>query len=125
MLHGAGAFRAALEEKLVLAARIHAGLERLVAAGSPVEIVAPPQLSILAWRMRRLDAEPLAAWNARNAAWLDAINARHRVYLSSTALPVDDGAAFTLRACVLSFRTHADRVDALLEDLEVSLPGPS
>jgi hypothetical protein len=44
------------------------------------------------------------------------INARGRVWLSSTLLDTDDGPAFTLRACVLSFRTHEDRVQAFLED---------
>ena len=47
-----------------------------------------------------------------------AINARGHVYLSSTNLAVVDGSAFTLRACIVSFRTHADRIDQLLGDLE-------
>lgn len=116
-LHGAAAFRRALGEKLALAERFHAMLQSAVAGGRPIEIVDAPQLSIVPWRLRRLAGEPLVAWNARNEAWLRRINARARVHLSSTVLPAEGGAAFTLRACVLSFRTHQQHVDACLEDL--------
>jgi aromatic-L-amino-acid decarboxylase len=120
MLHGAAAFRAALSEKLALAGRFHEGLQDLVRDGLPVEIVAEPELSVVAFRLARRTAEPLADWNRRNAALQAGINRRARVYLSSTRLPVADGAAFTLRVCVLSFRTHAERIEAALEDLAAS-----
>ncbi len=121
MLHGAQAFRAALEEKLQLARRFHSALEDLAAAGAPLEIVAAPQLTVIPFRLHRQPGEAVAQWNARNAAWLEAINARRRVYLSSTALPVADGLAFTLRVCVLNFRTHARHVEACIEDLHAAL----
>jgi aromatic-L-amino-acid decarboxylase len=121
MLHGARAFRDALTEKLALAERLHAALQALTAAGAPLEIVASPQLSVVPFRLRRGPGESLATWNARSAALLQAINARQRVYLSSTALPVADGLAFTLRACVLSFRTHARHVEACVDDVERAL----
>jgi aromatic-L-amino-acid decarboxylase len=117
MLHGAAAFRAALTEKLALARDFHAALERLQADGARLEIVDPPQLSVVAFRLARAEAEPLAAWNARNARFLAAINRRQRVFLSSTLLPVADGLAFTLRVCVLSFRTHAERIALAVEDV--------
>jgi aromatic-L-amino-acid decarboxylase len=123
MLHGAGAFRAALDEKLDLAARFTAGLDALIAGGVPLEIVARPQLSLVTFRLARRPAEPLAAWNDRNRAFLAAINARQRVHLSSTLLPAPPvtgsapGAAFTLRVCVLSFRTHQRHIDRCLEDV--------
>jgi aromatic-L-amino-acid decarboxylase len=117
MLHGAQAFREALREKLALARRFHAGVETLIGGGAPLEIVAAPQLTITAFRLPRGSGETLPQWNARNAALLAAINGYKRVYLSSTALPVTDGDAFTLRVCVLSFRTHARQVDACLEDV--------
>lgn len=118
-LHGAGAFRRALEEKLELAARLHRGLVELAAGGIPIEIVDPPQLSAVAWRLAPRDGESRRQTDARNAAWLARINARARVHLSSTRLPVPGmpDHAFTLRACVLSFRTHAPRIDACLQDL--------
>lgn len=121
MLHGARAFREALSEKLHLARVLYHGLAEQVAAGASIEIVDPPQLSIVAFRARRREGESLEAWNGRNAAWMDAINARGRVLLSSTLLDTPEGPAFTLRACVLSFRTHADRIAALLEDAPAAL----
>jgi aromatic-L-amino-acid decarboxylase len=123
MLHGAGAFRAALTEKLALAARFMAGLDQLHAGGAPLEIVARPQLSTVAFRLRRREGEALPAWNRRNAELLAGINRRDRVHLSSTLLPVADGEAFTLRVCVLSFRTHALHIEHCLEDLAACLPG--
>jgi aromatic-L-amino-acid decarboxylase len=117
MLHGADAFRAALAEKLALTRRFHEGLRALVRDGRPIEIVAEPELSVVPFRLARRTAEPLDAWNRRNVAFLAAINGRARVYLSSTRLPVADGSAFTLRVCVVSFRTHAERIEAALEDV--------
>lgn len=126
-LHGAGAFRRALQEKLDLAVRFHRGLLDLAAAGLAVEIVDAPQLSAVAWRLAPLPGEARTAHNQRNAAWLARINARARVHLSSTSLPARDAppaaqaqhetGVFTLRACVLSFRTHLAQIDACLEDL--------
>jgi aromatic-L-amino-acid decarboxylase len=121
MLHGAGAFRDALSEKLALADRFVDGLDALVAAGAPIEIVARPQLSLVAFRMAQKPHEPLSEWNARNAAFLSAINAKNRVLLSSTLLAVPGGNAFTLRICVLSFRSHARHVDACLEDVAAAI----
>lgn len=117
MLHGAGAFREALTHKLALADRFHAGLQRLARSGAPIEIVDAPQLSTVPFRLRRAAGESLAQLDRRNAAWLAAINDRAHVYMSSTKLPFEDGSAFTLRACVLSFRTHETHVDAALDDL--------
>jgi aromatic-L-amino-acid decarboxylase len=121
MLHGAGAFRDALEEKLALAQVCAEGLEARIEAGAPLEIVAWPQLSTVAFRLQRDPEEDLATWNARNIGLLESINAGARAYLSSTLLPVADGAAVTLRVCVLSFRTHTERIEALLEDLDAGL----
>jgi aromatic-L-amino-acid decarboxylase len=122
MLHGAGAFRAALAEKLALAERFAAGLDELRGRGAALELVARPQLSVVAFRLARQTGEELVAWNQRNRAFLAAINARQRVLLSSTQLPVAGGEAFTLRVCVLSFRTHARDLDRCLEDVMASLP---
>lgn len=121
MLHGAGAFRAALVEKLALAELAAAGLDARIAAGAPLEVVARPQLSTVAFRLSRRDGEGLDDYNARNVALLERINARDRVYLSSTLLPVPGGAAVTLRVCVLSHRSHRAQIEALLEDLDAAL----
>lgn len=117
MLHGAAPFREALAEKLALADRFHQGLRAHIDGGAPIEIVDAPQLSVVPFRLRRRPGEALADLNGRNAAWLRAINERGRACLSSTALPVEDGLAFTLRVCILSFRTHARHIDRALEDI--------
>lgn len=116
-LHGAAAFREALREKLALAEALAQGIRRLIANGSPLELVDDPQLTVVPLRLARRHDEALAAWNLRNRAFCEAVNASGRVALSSTTLPVEGGAAFTIRACILSFRTHRDRVEAALEDI--------
>ena len=121
MLHGAKAFRDALEEKLALAQLCTEGIDRRITEGRSLELVARPQLSTVAFRLWREADEPLERWNARNVRLLERINARNRAYLSSTSLPVVDGNAVTLRVCVLSFRTHRERIEALLEDLDHAL----
>jgi aromatic-L-amino-acid/L-tryptophan decarboxylase len=102
-LHGVAAFREALAEKLALTRLAY---ERL---RPDFDILDEPQLSVVAFRMRNAD-------DARNAELLRRVNARGRVYLSSTIL----GGRLTLRICVLSFRTHEDRLldacDALQQE---------
>ena len=53
---------------------------------------------------------------------MTATNAKQRVHLSSTTLPSPEGPVFTLRVCVLSFRTKAHHLDHCLEDLLDTLP---
>ena len=107
-LHGLGAFRRALDEKLDLAAW---GVEqvRLIPG---IEIVAEPQLSLFAFRLVRPGLDPLAL-DALNRNFLAAVNARQRAYLSGTVV----GGRFVLRICVLSFRTHRDRMEEVVKDL--------
>jgi len=107
-LHGIGPFRRNLEEKLELTRWATGELATIPG----IEIVAEPQLSIVAFRLARpdLDAE---AENALNRAFLAAINDRRRVYLTGTML----GGKFALRICVLSFRTHFDRMREGLDDV--------
>jgi aromatic-L-amino-acid/L-tryptophan decarboxylase len=98
---GAGAFREALDEKLDLARFAAQELERI----SGVELVARPQLSILAFRARAddLDAEAL---DARTQRIMDIVNHSGPVHLSGTVL---DG-RLAIRICVLPFRAHAELV---------------
>jgi aromatic-L-amino-acid decarboxylase len=111
-LLGAGAFRTALDEKLDLARWAAAE----VARWSGVRVVAPPELSLFAFR-HELAGETRAARDERNREWLARTNARQRVHLTGTELP--DG--YALRLCVLSFRTHRDRMAMALEDLRAAL----
>jgi aromatic-L-amino-acid decarboxylase len=111
-LHGLAAFRRSLDEKLDLA--LHAA--RHLAAMPGIEIVAEPQLSIVAFRLVRtgLDAEAL---NRLNRDLIERVNARQRIHVSGTVLR----GAFVLRICVLSFRTHLERLDQGLEDIRAAI----
>ena len=114
-LHGVDAFREALDEKLDLARLIY---DALVATPG-FELPWEPELTVVpfTYRPRAGDAE------AFSRALLERINASKRVFLSSTTI---DG-RFVLRACVVSHRTHRDRVEEAIriitsaaEDLERS-----
>jgi aromatic-L-amino-acid decarboxylase len=107
-LLGIGAFREALDEKLDLARHATEELRRL----PEVRIVAEPELSLVAFRLEPPGVEGEAR-DALNRAWLEAVNRRARVMLTGTRL----GGRFTLRICVLSFRTHLERIEMALEDL--------
>lgn len=104
-LHGLRAFRAALAEKLVLARSAFESLR----ADPLFEVLDEPQLSVVAFTMRtRRGGE-----NEANAELLRRVNARRRVFLSSTTLE----GRYVLRICVLSFRTHAERLEAAVTQL--------
>ena len=99
-LHGVGAFRAALDEKLDLAAHAHADLAR----DPRLELPWPPDLSTVAFRLRRGDDDA-------NLRFLDRINASGHVFSSSTRV----GGRVLLRLCILSHRTHLVHVDQALQ----------
>lgn len=101
-LHGMQAFREQLREKLELTRWAHAQLRQ-----DPLfEILDEPQLSVLAFTLRGAGAQS----DALSAELLRRVNARGRVFLSSTRLR----GRHVLRLCVLSFRTHRDRVEDAL-----------
>jgi aromatic-L-amino-acid decarboxylase len=110
-LHGAGVFRAELEEKLALA---RLATDRLRAMGG-IEILAEPQLSLLAFRLAP-PGVPEADLDDLNRRFIERVNARQRVFLTGTRLR----GRFALRICVLSFRTHRDRMEQALEDIEAA-----
>ena len=111
-MHGAAPFRRNLEEKLALAREAADALRRIPG----IEILAEPQLSILAFRLRPPGLADEAV-DRLNRNLLERINGRKRVYLTGTRL---DG-RFAIRICVLSFRTHRDRMDAGLEDIRAAI----
>jgi aromatic-L-amino-acid decarboxylase len=55
---------------------------------------------VVAFRLRGAD-------DATNRAFLEAINASKRVFLSSTLVHGE----YVLRACIVSHRTHRDRIE--------------
>jgi aromatic-L-amino-acid decarboxylase len=110
--HGLGAFRAALDEKLDLMDWITEALRSITG----LEIVAAPQLTVVAWRWHPegVGQEEL---NAINRDLIGRINARQHVYLTGTML--DD--CFVIRICLLSFRTHQDRMEQALDDIRAAI----
>jgi aromatic-L-amino-acid decarboxylase len=99
-LHGVGAFRDALNEKLDLSAHLY---EALV-SNPALEVPWKPQLTVVPFRLAGAD-------DAANQAFLQRINASKRVFLSSTMLH----GRYTLRACIVSHRTHMDRVQECID----------
>ena len=104
-MFGAAAFRQLLDEKLDLTLFATEELRKI--AG--IEIVAEPQLSVVAFRLK--------GSNERNEELLRRINARKRVMLTSTFVRGE----FVLRICVVSFRTHRDRMEMALEDIRAAV----
>jgi aromatic-L-amino-acid decarboxylase len=102
-LHGLSAFREALDEKLDLARFVYEELRATPGFELPWE----PDLSIVPFRyvFRTGDQDD------RNRGLLERINASKRVFLTSTRI---DG-RFTLRVCILSHRSHRERVEECIE----------
>jgi aromatic-L-amino-acid/L-tryptophan decarboxylase len=105
-MFGIAPFREQLDEKLDLIEHVMTELRQIDA----LEIVAEPQLTICAFRVR-------SEGDAATRTLLDRINARKRVMLTPTTL---DG-RFVIRIAIVSHRTHRDRVDMLLDDIRASL----
>jgi aromatic-L-amino-acid decarboxylase len=110
-LCGLAAFRAALDEKLDLALEA-ADAVRVIPG---MTVVAEPELSLFAFRL----APPgvaLEEANRQNRELMARVNDRQRVLLTGTLL----GDVFALRMCILSFRTHRDRIGMALDDLRAA-----
>lgn len=103
-LFGAARIRAAIAEKRVLAVD---AAERISAIPG-IDLVARPQLSLFAFRVRDDDAA--------TRALVEAVNARGRVLLSGCSIE----GRFLARVCVLSFRTRRAQIDTLVEDVEAA-----
>jgi len=99
-LHGVGAFREALDEKLDLTIRLRDGL----AEDLLLELPWDPQLTVVAFRLAGADQDA-------NIQLLRRINDSKRVFLSSTLVEE----RYVIRACIVSHRTHADRIDECIE----------
>jgi aromatic-L-amino-acid/L-tryptophan decarboxylase len=105
-LHGLAPFRAALEEKLLLARLFH---ERLgVVRG--FEVGPPPDLSVVTYRY----VPPTGDADAFNRRLIEAVQRDGRVFVSSTLVE----GRFVLRLAVLHFRTHLEHVELALDLLQ-------
>lgn len=104
-LCGLAPFRAALEEKLLLARYFHEEIQRVPG----FEVGPDPELSVATFRY----VPKCGDVNAFNERLVQAIHDDGRVFLSSSQV---DG-KFILRVAVLSFRTHRDTIDLTIEIL--------
>jgi aromatic-L-amino-acid decarboxylase len=102
-------FRQLLDEKLDLTRWATDELRKI----KGIEIVAEPQLSIVAFRLLKRDAIP----NELNHKLIERINARKRVMLTGTNIGTD----FIIRICVVSHRTHMDRMQMCMEDIRAAV----
>ncbi len=106
-LHGLHAFREALDEKLDLARYVYEELKHTPG----FEVPWIPDLTVVPFRYAfAAEAERL------NRELLERINATGRVFLSSTLL----NGRFTLRVCILSHRSHRDRVEECVDIIKRS-----
>ncbi|UPK75075.1 aminotransferase class V-fold PLP-dependent enzyme [Nocardioidaceae bacterium SCSIO 66511] len=94
-LHGVDRFRSELDEKLDLARWAYEELS----ADPNLEVLLRPDLTVLVVRAR--------AGEDATRLMFEEVNATGRIFVSSTQV---DG-VFTIRLCVLSHRTHRDRVE--------------
>jgi len=104
-LAGVAPFRAALEEKLLLARYFH---EKMRLEGG-FEVGHAPDLSIVTFRCLPRRGDP----DAFNRKLVSAVQRDGRVLISSTKIE----GKFTLRMAILSLRTHLDTVEQAIEIL--------
>jgi len=102
-MFGIEPFRELLDEKLDLTRWATEELRKI----KGIEIVAEPQLSLVAFRHVKHDNRDL----------LERINRRKRVMLTGTML----GTEFVMRICVVSHRTHMDRMQMCIEDIKAAI----
>ncbi|HVD71015.1 MAG TPA: aminotransferase class V-fold PLP-dependent enzyme [Actinomycetota bacterium] len=99
-LHGVSAFREALDEKLDLATYLADAFRD----DDRIELCWEPQLTVIPFRLAGADDDTQREFLAR-------INASKRVFLSSTMI----AGRYVLRVCIVSHRTHKDRIDECIE----------
>ncbi len=100
-LHGVSTFRDALDEKLDLTTYLADALRE----DPNVELCWEPQLTVVPFRVAGVDDDDT------QRRFLDRINASKRVFCSSTMIH----GRYVVRACIVSHRTHKDRIDECIE----------
>jgi len=111
-VYGSAAFREAIAEKRALTL----DAARRIAALPGVVVDAPPELSLFAFHLTR----PGAAREAEDAATralVERVTARRRVMITGCSTH----GRYMGRVCVLSFRTHQPRIDALVDDVAAAI----
>lgn len=105
LLHGVKPFRAALQEKLLLARYFHREISKI----DGFKVGPEPDLSVVTYRYIPKEGDP----NEFNKQLLKEVLADGKVFISSTML---DG-KFTLRVAILAFRTHLNTLKYALRIL--------
>jgi aromatic-L-amino-acid decarboxylase len=116
-VHGAAAFRAAIERNLAQARLLH----RLLSEHPRLEPLHAPELSVVCFRHRACASGDLDADRAATAALVRAIEADGRLFLAGATF---DGLP-CLRACFVNHRTTDDDVAvvvAVVDELATALP---
>ncbi|MFV8226773.1 pyridoxal phosphate-dependent decarboxylase family protein [Christiangramia aquimixticola] len=102
-LFGLKPFRAALEEKLLLANYFHQEIQKI----PNFEAGPEPQLSVATFRYVPENSDP----NTWNAELLEALRKDGRIFLSSTSI----NGVFWIRVAILIYRTHLKDIQLLLK----------
>ncbi|ELR73662.1 Aromatic-L-amino-acid decarboxylase [Fulvivirga imtechensis AK7] len=103
MVHGLAPFRAALEEKLLLAKYAWQELRKF----ENIELGPEPELSVVIFRFLPENGNA----NQFNERIIGKIHEDSRVFISSTTIK----GVFTLRLAILAFRAHLDTIDLALQ----------
>lgn len=115
-VYGAEVFTAYLDEKLDLARRVAEEIE----AEPALDLVAAPELSILAFAVAKKRNESLDSRNARSERLMSMVNQKNRVHLTGTRLR----GLFVVRVAVGVYRTHESHIQQLMADLRSALTEP-
>ncbi len=111
-LYGAQAFRTAITEKRALAVQAAERVSQL----PHVVIDAAPELSLFPFHLTWPGASR-AQEDAATRELMASVSHRGRVMISGAVA----GGRYVGRVCILSFRTHAEQIDFLVEDLQVAI----
>ena len=106
---GTDAIRDAIDQGIKLARR----LEQRVRETPPLEVVSPARFGIVCFRVRPRGMTEGPALDALNERVLSQVVSAGRFFISSTRLR----GAFSLRACILGFRTAEEDVDGLVRSV--------
>lgn len=112
-MHGVGAYRAQLDEKIDLA-RYAA---RTLRSWPDIDLTFPPELSLLAFRVTPKGITDPVELDRIQRRVQSGVNKRQRVLITSSTVQ----GRVVLRLCIVSFRTHRDRIDQALEDLRAAI----
>lgn len=107
--HGLSAFREAIGQNIKQALL----LARLIHENSMLEVTAGVELSTVCFRYKGEGAHSEGELNGLNAAILERVNARGRVYLSNASLR----GMFVLRACIVNHRTTEADLQAVVDEV--------